>query len=115
MREDITIKALDRLSDMIQDVKLGLDPDILANWFKIIESEAKNACPEKYRSSIKVIQDPVLPMKFELTSSRRAVRYVVKAIEHNLQDMPFTTRLYFQKLEEIIDNEADSFENTAVD
>ncbi|MFQ6135231.1 MAG: hypothetical protein ACE5KU_05390 [Nitrososphaerales archaeon] len=111
MREDISVKALDRLSELIQDAKLGLDPDILANWYRIIESEAKRTCPEKYRASIKVKQDPVLPMKFELKSSRRAVRYVVDAIERNLRDMPFSTRLYFQKLEEIIDDEAASFED----
>jgi hypothetical protein len=50
-------------------------------------------------------------MKFELKASRRAVRHVVEAIERNLREMPFSTRLYFQKLEEIIDNEAASFED----
>ncbi len=111
MKDDITIKALDRLSELIQDTKTGFDPDILYNWYKIIESEAKEACPEKLRNSIKVIQDPLLPMKFELKSSRRSVRYVVEAIKRNLSNMPFSTRLYFQKLEEIIDSEAASFEN----
>ena len=111
MKEDITIKALDRLSELIQDTKTGFDPDILHNWYKIIESEAKEDCPEKFKNSIKVIQDPLLPMKFELKSSRRSVRYVVKAIERNLPNMPFSTRLYFQKLQEIIDKEAELFEN----
>jgi hypothetical protein len=110
MGEDITVQAVDRLSEMIQDVKLGLDPDILGNWYRIIESDAKRYSPKKYRESIKVIQDPIFPMKFEFKSSRRAVRYVIKAIERNLKEMPFSTRLYFQKLEEIIDNKATSFE-----
>ena len=111
LKEDITVKALDRLSELIQDTKTGFDPDILANWYKIIESEAKEACPEKFRDKIKVTQDPLLPMKFELKSSRRSVRYIVEAIERNLPNMPFSTRLYFQKLEEIIDKEAALFEN----
>jgi len=111
LKEDITIKALDRLSELIQDTKTGFDPDILHNWYKIIEYEAKEDCPEKFKNSIKVIQDPLLPMKFELKSSRRSVRYVVKAIERNLPNMPFSTRLYFQKLQEIIDKEAELFEN----
>ena len=111
LKDDITIKALDRLSELIQDTKTGFDPDILHNWYKIIESEAKEACPEKIRDSIKVMQDPLLPMKFELKSSRRSVRYVVEAINRNLSNMPFSTRLYFQKLEEIIDSEAALFEN----
>jgi len=50
-------------------------------------------------------------MKFELKSSRRSAKYVVEAINRNLSSMPFTTRLYFQKLEEMIDSEAALFEN----
>jgi hypothetical protein len=111
--EDISVGVLDRLSELIQDVKLGLDPDIIANWYRIIESEAKQSCPQKYRDSIKVVQDPMLPMKFQLKASRRAVRHVVNAIDHNLKEMPIATRLYFQKLEEIIDDEAASFEGTS--
>ncbi len=110
MNDDISIQALDRLSELIQDTKTGFDPDILGNWYKIIETEAKDACPEKLRDSIKVTQDPLLPMKFELKSSRRSVRYIVEAIERNINSMPFSTRLYFQKLELIIDKEAAEFE-----
>ncbi|MCL4437138.1 MAG: hypothetical protein M1387_10565 [Thaumarchaeota archaeon] len=108
MENDISSKVLDRLSEIIQDAKLGLDPNIIGNWYKIIEAEAKEACPEKLRDSIQVVQDPVLPMKFQLKSSRRAVKHVIEAINRNLPDMPMATRLYFQKLEEIIDEEAAS-------
>jgi hypothetical protein len=108
MENDISSRVLDKLSELIQDTKLGLDPEIIANWYKIIEAEAKESCPEKLRESIKVIQDPILPMKFQLKSSRRAVKHVVEAINRNLPDMPMATRLYFQKLQEIIDEEAAS-------
>ena len=53
-----------------------------------------------------VIQNPDLPMKFEFKSSKRAVPYVIEAIESNLASMPFATRLYFQKLGEIIQAES---------
>ncbi len=42
-------------------------------------------------------------MKFEFKTSKRAVSYVFEAIEDNLPSMPFATRLYFQKLEELIE------------
>ncbi len=113
MENDVSAKMLDRLSEIIQDAKLGLDPAIIANWYKIIEAEAKEACPDKFRDSIQVVQDPILPMKFQLKSSRRVVKHVVEAINRNLPDMPMATRLYFQKLEEIIDEEAASQEGSS--
>ncbi len=45
-------------------------------------------------------------MKFNIKCSRRAVHYVVDSIESNITQMPFATRLYFQKVEEIITSEA---------
>jgi len=44
-------------------------------------------------------------MKFEFKTSRRAVKYVLDAIDRNLPSMPTATRLYFQKLSEIIQQE----------
>lgn len=110
MDKDLSFNVMDKLADLVHDAKMGLDPDVLAEWYRVIESEAKEKCPAKYSDSIRVIQDPVLPMKFELKSSRRAVRYVIDAIERNLPAMPLPTRLYFQKLEEAIDSEAASFD-----
>jgi len=106
MSGDIEVRVLDRLVEMIEDVKIGLDPDVLADWYNIIETEAKQLTPEELRDSIKVVRDPVITLKFELKASRRAVPYVIEAIENNLNKMPFATRLYFQKLEEIILQEA---------
>ena len=48
-------------------------------------------------------------MKFEFKSSKRAIRYVVEALENNLNTMPFATRLYFQKFEEILEKEYGAF------
>ena len=44
-------------------------------------------------------------MKFEFKTSRRAVKYVIEAIDRNLDRMPLATRLYFQKLSELIQAE----------
>jgi len=54
-----------------------------------------------------VIQNEILPMKFEFKTSKRAVKYVLEAIDRNLAEMPMATRLYFQKLAEIIQAEMD--------
>lgn len=101
--EEMTV--LNRLLQEIENLKLGLEPDVLAGWYNKIASDAKAEAPRHLTDSIDVVQDPILPMKFEFKSSRRAVKYVLEAIDGNLEDMPTATRLYFQKLSELIQAE----------
>lgn len=97
---------LNRLLKEIEDLKLGLDPNVLAGWYQKIAADARAEAPSHLNGSIDVIQDPILPMKFEFKTSRRAIRYVIEAIDRNLDGMPMATRLYFQKLAELIQAEA---------
>lgn len=97
---------LNRLLKEIEDLKLGLDPNVLSGWYQKIASDARAEAPRHLTDSIDVVQDPILPMKFEFKTSRRAIKYVVDAIERNLEGMPVATRLYFQKLAELIQAEA---------
>jgi hypothetical protein len=97
--------VLQRLLQEIENLKLGLDPALLASWYQKIESDAKGEAPRHLMDSIQVIQDPILPMKFEFQTSRRAVKYVIEAIDRNLREMPTATRLYFQKVSELIQAE----------
>src|SRR5271157_4235289 len=97
--------VLNRLLQEIEDLKLGLDPNVLLGWYNKIASDAKSEAPSYLMDSIDVVQDPILPMKFEFKTSRRAVKYVLEAIDRNLDDMPTATRLYFQKLSELIQQE----------
>ncbi|MBI2184153.1 MAG: hypothetical protein HYU39_04250 [Thaumarchaeota archaeon] len=90
---------------IIEEAKTGFDPEVLATWYAVIESEAKNNCPSDLSSTIVVEQDPVLPMKFRFKASKRVVPFVLDAIENHLNEMPFATRLYFQKVEEMITEE----------
>ncbi|MEM3437354.1 MAG: hypothetical protein QXP55_02305, partial [Nitrososphaerales archaeon] len=106
MGEDFGLSVIDKLLKMIEEKKLGLDPDVLAYWFKIIESDSKALCPEDLRDSISIKQDPILWMKFHLKASKRAVPFLIQAIEKNLPSMPYATRLYFMKVGEIIEEEA---------
>jgi hypothetical protein len=99
------IMVLQKLLQEIENVKLGLDPEVLAGWYNKIASDAKAEAPSHLTDSIDVVQDPILPMKFEFKTSKRAVKYVLEAIDRNLPEMPTATRLYFQKLSELIQTE----------
>jgi hypothetical protein len=46
-------------------------------------------------------------MKFNIDISKRAVRYLIIVIDNNLDDMPYSTRLYFLKVQEIMSSEMD--------
>ena len=100
------IVVLNRLLKEIEDLKLGLDPNVLSGWYQKIASDARSEAPSHLTDSIGVVQDPILPMKFEFKTSRRAIKYVTEAIERNLDAMPLATRQYFQKLSELIQAEA---------
>ena len=104
--ENVEVNTLNKLVETIQDVRNGLDPEVIASWYGVLETEARALCPKaELRESITIVQNPELPMKFEFKSSKRAIPFVIEAIENNLNAMPFATRLYFQKFEEIIQTE----------
>jgi hypothetical protein len=98
--------VLNKLLREIENLKLGLDPSVLAGWYNKIAGDAKARAPSHLIDSIDAVQDPILPMKFEFKTSRRAVKYVIEAIDRNLSEMPMATRLYFQKLSELIQAES---------
>jgi hypothetical protein len=97
------MRLIQRLVQEIDRLKLGLDPEVLAAWYHKVELDAKARAPPHLRESIQVIRDPVLTMKFEFKTSRRAVDKVLEAIEANLPSMPLATKLYFEKLAELIE------------
>ncbi len=63
--------------------------------------------PPWLQDKIKVEQDSILTMKFNLNISKRAVRYFMIAVDDNLEDMPYSTKLYFLKVQEIMSSEMD--------
>jgi len=56
---------------------------------------------------INIVQDPILPLKFNIDISKRAVRYFMQVIDYNLQKMPYTTQLYFMKVQETVSTNMD--------
>ena len=108
--DNVEINTLNKLVETIEDVKNGLDVDVIASWYSVIESETKALCPtEELRESVYVVQDALLPMKFEFRASKRAIPYIIDVVENNLNSMPFATRLYFQKFEEIMQKELSNY------
>jgi hypothetical protein len=105
----MSMGTIAKYAKMIEDLRSGLDPAIIKEWYDRIERDAKELAPEDLKESIEVIQDEILPMKYNLKASKRAVPFVVEAIEKNLHEMPFATRLYFQKVEDSIWDEYERY------
>jgi len=103
----IANQMINKIRSDIVNLKQGLQPENLAYWYNKIIHETKQMAPPWLEDKIKVKQDPVLPMKFNLDVSKRAVRYLMIVIDNNLDNMPYSTRLYFLKVQEIMATEMD--------
>ena len=96
---------LRKMSNDVTNLKEGLNPENIAFWYKKVIDEAKDMAPPWLVDKISVKQDPILHMKFNLDISKRAVRYLMMAIENHIDEMPYSTRLYFLKVQEILTDE----------
>ena len=106
---DISDKSLQELITVIEESKTGFDIDILDKWyFRIIES-AKEEATNHLIQSISYEQDDVLPMKFKINCSKRAVPHLNKAIEHYMPEMQYVTQLYFQVVQQIVQKEYEEY------
>jgi hypothetical protein len=103
----VTSQIIKKLNDDILEIQKGLQPDQLSFWYQKLISDTKEMAPPWLQDKIKVKQDPILPMKFNIDISKRAVRYLMICIDNNLQQMPYTTQLYFLKVQEIMSLEMD--------
>ena len=98
---------LQKLQNDVQKLQKGLQPDHLSFWYLKIITDTKEMAPPWLQDKINVKQDPILPMKFNLDISKRAVRYFMIAVENNLSQMPYSTQLYFLKVQEVLSFEMD--------
>ena len=98
---------LQKLQNDVQNLQKGLQPNHLSFWHQKIIADTKEMAPPWLQNKINVKQDPILPMKFNLDISKRAVRYFMIAVENNLAQMPYSTQLYFLKVQEILSFEMD--------
>ncbi len=93
------------LARVVNEARSGLVPDALAFWYSIIVERTRALCPEELRDKIRVEQDEILPMKFRLNVSKRVVPLLLKVIEDTLQEMPYSSRLYFETVYNIVAEE----------
>ena len=107
MNMGITNKMLNVIGDDVANLKQGLDPENIDFWFKKIINETKDVAPPWLQDKISVKSDPYLPLKFKIDISKRAVRYFIQVIDYNFEKMPYTTGLYFLKVQEITSSEMD--------
>ena len=96
-----------QVDESVADLQQGLHPQNLSYWYDKIIRETIDMAPPWLQDKIKVHQDPILTMKFNLDISKRAVRYFMICVDMNLDDMPYSTRLYFLKVQEILSTEMD--------
>jgi hypothetical protein len=90
------------ISKGIKNLKEGLHPELLAYWYKRIEDKSIDSVPTNLKDKIQFRQDRVLWMKFRMNVSRRAVPYVMRIIEEYIPLMPYSTGLYFRKVQQIL-------------
>ena len=98
---------LKKIGNDVSNLKEGLYPENLSFWYKKIIKETREMAPPWLEDKINLKQDPILPMKFNIDISKRAVKYLIIAIDNNLDDMPYSTQLYFLKVQEIMGSEMD--------
>ena len=67
----------------VSNLKQGLQPQNLSFWYDKIIKETIEMAPPWLQDKIKVNQDPILPMKFNLDISKRAVRYFMIVVDNN--------------------------------
>ena len=96
-----------QIDNDVSNLKQGLQPESLSFWYEKIIRETVEMAPPWLQDKIKVRQDPVLTMKFNLDISKRAVRYFMIAVDDNIDQMPYSTKLYFLKVQEVMSTEMD--------
>ena len=96
-----------KIDSDVSNLKQGLQPENLSFWYDKIIQETIEMVPPWLQDKVKVYQDPILHMKFNLDISKRAVRYFMIIVDNNLDDMPYSTKLYFLKVQELMSTEMD--------
>ena len=103
----ITNKMLNKIDVDIQNLQGSLQPENLEYWYKKITDETLDILPPWLADKMNITQDPIHPLKFNIDISKRAVRYFMQVIDYNLPNMPYTTQLYFMKVQEIVSTSMD--------
>ena len=88
----VTSKILNQINNDVVNLKDGLNPENISYWYEKIINETREMAPPWLTDKINV---------------KRAVRYFMQIVDANLDSMPYSTKLYFLKVEEILSSEMD--------
>ena len=91
-----------KIDKSIQILRSGLEPEVLAYWYKQIEYQSIEKVEEELKDKISFEQDRILWMKFKINISLRAIPIVLETIENNISLMEYSTGLYFRKIQNIL-------------
>src|SRR5215217_9690266 len=91
-----------KIDKSIQKLRSGLEPEIIAYWYKQIEYQSIGQVEQELKGKIHFEQDRVLWMKFKINISLRAIPIVLETIEYNISLMEYSTGLYFRKIQYIL-------------
>lgn len=103
--KELADHMLNKISTNVIELREGLNPENIAYWYQKVIRETKDMAPPWLVDKINVKQDPILQMKFKVDISKRAVMYFMMAIDNNINEMPYSTKLYFLKVQEIMTDE----------
>jgi hypothetical protein len=102
IRENKIDALITEYCDNLNSLNEGLDPEVLAYWYKRIEDKVKEICDKELGEKITFTQNRLLWMKFDIQLSKRAVPLVLQTMRDYIPLMPFSTSLYFEKVYQII-------------
>jgi type IV secretory pathway VirB9-like protein len=91
-----------KIDKSIQILRSGLQPAVLAYWYKQIEYQSIEKVEQELKDKICFEQDRILWMKFKINISIRAIPIVLETIENNISLMEYSTGLYFRKIQDIL-------------
>ena len=94
--------AAAKIDKSIQILRTGLEPEVLAYWYKQIECQSIEKVEQELKDKISFEQHRILWMKFKINISIRAIPIVLETIENNISLMEYSTGLYFRKIQDIL-------------
>jgi glycerophosphoryl diester phosphodiesterase len=91
-----------KIDESIQNLRIGLDPEVLAYWYKQIEYQSIEKAEDEWKEKIYFEQDKILWMKFHIHIPIYSIPTILEIIENNIPLMKYSTQLYFRKIQEVL-------------
>jgi hypothetical protein len=91
-----------KIDESIQNLRIGLDPEVLAYLDKQIEYQSIEKGEDEWKEKIYFEQDKILWMKFYIHIPIYSIPTILEIIENNIPLMKYSIQLYFRKIQEIL-------------